>query len=268
MANRIRSWSIWVAVAIAVNAGAATAARADWIVTRDGGRFEIKGAWQVKGKLVVFHLPDGTLGSVRADKVDLAASKLATEQAEQAKREAKEAAAAPPPEQVKPRKKSVLVLTDKDFKKPASAAGGDSGGAGDGGKAKDPARDPDRKEVPVAAGTLAVLGWDRAAAEAETRAGGVQITGRVRNTSTDYLTDISVAVHLFNEAGTEVAKAPAELAASSLPPGEATTFSATARGIFSFAALRFETAGRGFRPKTKAEASSTTTVTPAVPPGT
>jgi len=30
------------------------AARADWLVTTEGGRVETRGPWEVKGKLVVF----------------------------------------------------------------------------------------------------------------------------------------------------------------------------------------------------------------------
>src|SRR5258708_3984073 len=39
---------------------------ADWIVTRQGDRFEIQGTWQLKGKLLVFTLPNGTLSSLPA----------------------------------------------------------------------------------------------------------------------------------------------------------------------------------------------------------
>src|ERR1700720_2168150 len=85
---------------------------ADWIVTRQGERFEIRGTWQLKGKLLVFTLPNGTLSSMRADRVDIDASKQATAQAKQ------QAAAPPPAAKVEPKRKSVIVLTDKDFKKP------------------------------------------------------------------------------------------------------------------------------------------------------
>src|ERR1700724_268748 len=89
---------------------------ADWIVTRQGERFEVRGAPQLKGKLVVFTLPDGSLSSMRADRVDFDASKRATEQA-------KKAAEAPPAaaEAPKPKRKALIVLTDKDFKKPLPA---------------------------------------------------------------------------------------------------------------------------------------------------
>src|SRR3954466_7306493 len=89
------------------------AAGAGWRVTRDGGRVETKGPWQMKGKLVVFtRADDGALASLRASEVDLDASTKATA-------DAKVQAAAPPPP-VAPQKK-LAVLTDKDFRKPAPA---------------------------------------------------------------------------------------------------------------------------------------------------
>src|SRR6202023_3135637 len=80
---------------------------ADWIVPRQGERFEIRGTWQLKGKLLVFTLPNGTLSSMRAARVDIDASKQATAQAKQ------QAAAPPPAAKVEPKRKSVIVLTDK-----------------------------------------------------------------------------------------------------------------------------------------------------------
>jgi len=70
---------------------AAMSARADWLVTREGGRVETKGPWQVKGKLVVFtRAADSGLASLRASEVDLEASAKATA-------DAKVQAEAPPP---------------------------------------------------------------------------------------------------------------------------------------------------------------------------
>src|SRR3954449_11180111 len=67
---------------LAWGAAAYAPARADWLVTREGGRVETKGPWQVKGKLVVFaRAGDGSLASLRATEVDLDASAKATTEA-------------------------------------------------------------------------------------------------------------------------------------------------------------------------------------------
>jgi endonuclease YncB( thermonuclease family) len=57
--------------------GAALATRpaaGDWLVYLGGGVQETRGGWQVRGPLVRFNGPAGTLFSVRSDEVDLAAS--------------------------------------------------------------------------------------------------------------------------------------------------------------------------------------------------
>ena len=54
---------------------------ADVLVMTDGSRVETKGAWEVKGRQVVFTLPNGTLSAVRASEVDLEASRAATDAA-------------------------------------------------------------------------------------------------------------------------------------------------------------------------------------------
>src|SRR5579862_3546844 len=135
--------------------------QADWIVTRQGERFEIQGTWQLKGKLAVFTLPNGTLSSMRADRVDVDASKQATEQAKQ------QAAAPPPAAKAEPKRKAVIVLTDKDFKKPlpdaagpaAGPAAGDAAASAGGAGAKTSGKD----NPPPAAGppgAVKVVSWD------------------------------------------------------------------------------------------------------------
>lgn len=51
-----------------------SAAWAEWLVFRDGSTQEIKGPWKVQGKQLVFTAKSGTLQSVLAAEVDLAAS--------------------------------------------------------------------------------------------------------------------------------------------------------------------------------------------------
>ncbi len=85
-------------------------APADWLVTREGHRIETDGSWKVKGRIVVYTDPGGTLSSLRLGEVDLEASEAASEEP-----------AAPSPAAKKPAKKSVerrkpvLVLTDADI---------------------------------------------------------------------------------------------------------------------------------------------------------
>ena len=59
----------------------ASGAAADWLVASDGSRIETKGPFKVEGKLVIFTLPNGTLGSLPLSEVDLEASRSLTAQA-------------------------------------------------------------------------------------------------------------------------------------------------------------------------------------------
>ncbi len=87
----------------------AGSAGADWLVTRAGERIETEGGWQIKGRMVVFTRPGGTLSSLRLSEVDVDASREATAQAaEAAARPAAPAPKAPP-------KRSVRVITTEDI---------------------------------------------------------------------------------------------------------------------------------------------------------
>ncbi|HSM13696.1 MAG TPA: glutaredoxin family protein, partial [Thermoanaerobaculia bacterium] len=89
------------AVSIALTAGAAGA---EWLVLRDGGRLEIVGAPRVEGRRVLFTLPGGQLGALRAELVDLAATDVANRPPVPA--------SAPAP--AAPGRAAVLRLTDAD----------------------------------------------------------------------------------------------------------------------------------------------------------
>lgn len=210
---------------------------ADWIVTRQGERFEVRGAPQLKGKLVVFTLPDGSLSSMRADRVDFDASKRATEQA-------KKAAEAPPAaEAVKPRHKALIVLTDKDFKKPLPAGASDAAAV----EAK-PAKGKDGKDVPPQdlPSSAEVASWERVPAS-QSKADGLEIVGMVHNASTNYLTGVIVAAQLFDDTGALIGRFPATVENQVLRPNESSKFNLVAKGTFAFAAIRWETQGRGFK---------------------
>jgi len=218
---------------------------ADWIVTRQGERFEIQGTWQLKGKLVVFTLPNGSLSSMRADRVDLDASKQATALAKQ------QAAAPPPAAKAEPKRKAVIVLTDKDFKKPlpdgaapaAGAAGNAAAATAAGPKATGKDNPPPAAGAPSA---VEVVGWERVPAN-ESKAGGVELTGTVRNGSQDNLTEVTVVADLFDDSGALIGRFPAVVDNQQLPPTDSSKFHVVANGVSAFAAIRWETTSKGIR---------------------
>lgn len=57
---------------------ASTPAAADWLVTRDGQRIETRGAWQMKGKAVIFTQKDGRIDQLPRDYIDFEASERAS----------------------------------------------------------------------------------------------------------------------------------------------------------------------------------------------
>lgn len=101
-------------------------AQADWLLTRDGKVIETLGAWEVRGKLVRFTTPTGTLSSIRVEELDLEASRVETQ------RRNAPPAPAPAPTPTAP-KKPVLVLTDADVKHvdPATGAAASASAFGD-----------------------------------------------------------------------------------------------------------------------------------------
>ena len=224
--------------------------QADWIVTHQGERFEIRGTWQLKGKLVVFTLPNGTLSSMRADRVDIDASKQATAQAKQ------QAAAPPPAAKAEPKRKAVIVLTDKDFKKPLPDAAASNAPAAGNAAAATP-------NAPGAAGTTAtgkdspppaagapsaveVVGWERVPAN-QSKGSGLELTGTVRNTSQDNLTEVTVVADLFDDSGGLIGRFPAVVDNQQLPPTDSSKFRLVANGVAAFAGIRWETTSKGIR---------------------
>jgi len=210
---------------------AAVPAAADWLVTREGGRVETRGPWQVKGKLVVFTLADGKLSSLRLAEVDLDASRHATEEAAAAAAAAKAApdAAAQP---AKPREAKV-VLTDESFRHaapPADAA--TPGGEKPAGEAALAVEDDKDK--------LAIASWERVADPGD---GHVVVTGSVRNDAPDEATGVAVTVLLYDETGKLLVSGEAVMSSTILPAGQSGTFRADFPDIFSFAAAKFEARG-------------------------
>lgn len=207
-----------LAVLAALGGLAGLPASADWLVTREGAKVETKGPWQVKGKLVVFHLADGSLSSMRLTEVDLDASRKATEEALRAKAEA-EAAKNRPAEKKAP----VLVVTDKDVRHVDPATVAAAGASG---------------EAAAAVDSLAVSNWDRSTDPGD---GHVVITGTIANNSTTTTaTGITLTVVLVDETGNPVGTAQAIVTSNVLPPGQQSGFRAEFPGVFTFSNLKFE----------------------------
>lgn len=218
--RRNRSTAAVCAAALLSLAGPAAA---DWLVTREGGRVETKGPWQVKGKLVVFTLPDGKLSSLRLSEVDLDVSRRATE-------EAAAAAQAPPPAPppAKPRE-SRVVLTDESFRRVAPPEPAAPAAPGE------ETKDGETEE----ANKLAVASWQRA----EGPNGSVVITGTVRNDAPDQVIGSAVTVHLYDETGKLLVSGDAVLSSTVLPGGQTGSFRAEFPDVFTFAAVKFDARG-------------------------
>lgn len=213
-----------LALTVLLGAAPAAPAMADWLVTREGARVETKGAWTVKGKLVVFHTATGKLSSLRVAEVDLDASRRATEDAVAA-----QAQAAAEPDKPATRKKPVRVITDKDFPQAAPA----------------PEKQPEEEAAPAAAPAagpgVIVETWNQARHPEEDY---VLINGTLQNSSSNMAADVKLKVMIFNENGALMATSQAALEVGALPPGEKTSFKAEFPGYFSFATIRFESESR------------------------
>lgn len=216
-----RSTAAVLAAALFALAAAAPAA-ADWLVTRQGGRVETKGPWKMKGKLVVFTLPDGKLSSLRAAEVDLDASRRATEEAVAA---AAAAQAAPAAEPAKPREATV-VLTDESFRRTAPPAPA--------------APEEEKKEEAGEAepGKLSIASWERSSS-----ARHVVISGTVRNDAPTDATAVQVTVLLYDETGKLLVTGDGVLSSTILPAGQSGSFEASFPDVYSFAAAKFEARG-------------------------
>jgi hypothetical protein len=225
VAQRNRSIAAaWTAAFLAL--AAAVPAAADWLVTREGGRVETKGPWQVKGKLVVFTLADGKLSSLRLSEVDLDASRRASDEAAAA------AQAAPAAPAQTPKREARVVLTDNDFRRGAPPP---SPGA--------PAPAGEEKKEGEAGGTesgkVVVASWERA----QGPGGNVVIHGTLRNEAPDDATGAVVTVLLYDETGKLLVSGDAVLSSTVLPAGQTGSFRAEFPDVFSFAAVKFDARG-------------------------
>jgi hypothetical protein len=217
-------------MALALAILAAGPAGADWLVTREGARLETKGAWSVKGKLVVFHTSTGKLSSLRVAEVDLDASRRATEDAVAA-----QAQAAAESDKPAERKKPVRVITDKDFTPAAPVPDEQPDGEAEGGEKAAPASGP------ASGPGLVVETWNQARHPEQDH---ILINGILQNASSAMAADVKLKVRIFNEDGALIATSQAALTVGALPPGEKATFKAEFPGYFSFATIKFESDSR------------------------
>lgn len=231
-AKRVRPFhgaAAGLALAACLLAAPLRPAAADWLVTREGGRVETRGAWETRGKLVVFRAADGSLSSLRLSEVDLEASRRVTAEAARQRAEARAAAARPAEKRA-----SRVVLTDKDFRQvppPAPRPAGETAASeGESAATEEPAPRPEG---------LGVANWERGRDEGE---GHVVITGTLQNAGRTTAADVQLSVQLTDDAGTVIATGLADLSAAALPPGQQTGFRVAFPGIYSFADAKFETA--------------------------
>lgn len=232
--------------------GPVAAVRADWLVTRDGGRVETQGPWKVDGKRVVFTQKDGTLSSLRLTEVDLDASRQTTTAMAEEATAAKATAAAEAP----PAKKSTRVFTDKDFARPPAPP-------------KDDAKDGDAKPgadpaaaAAAAAGPVRVGDWKQSRNQ-ETHA--LEITGSVVNSGPDLAVAVSVTVRLFNPRGEQFATQSATLNTRSLHPGQNTAFTAVFADVIDFASAKIDVTSTPLMQKPPADAAVETPPSPKSP---
>ena len=192
--------------------------RADWLVTEDGRRIETQGSWEERGELLVFHLADGTLASMRKSKVDLEESARVTQAAmEQDKQPAEAPPSAP--------EKAVFVLTDADV-----------GHVRDRGPIDPPVEGEQVSETAPPQNPVEVSGWRSADLDS---GDGMVITGTARNLSQNTVAGLSLEVVILDVDGDVQATAPATLGATVLAPGQSCTLTADLIGVFDITAVRF-----------------------------
>lgn len=201
-------------------------ANADWLVTRNGQRIETSGPWQVKGKQVLFTAANGTLSSIRLSEVDL-------ELSEQASRPPavvadSEAQVAEP----QPKKKPVLVLTDKDVARARVAEPATATPAAEARKAATATSPTAPRTEPVV-----LVSWQQMEKDPSL---GVEIMGTVRNTSAEIVTGVAVQVKLLDGDGELIAEKQASLSPSALAAGVAANFRVLFGDVISFATPKFD----------------------------
>ncbi len=215
--------AVFLAVAVALPSAA------DWLVITDGSRIETEGPWRIKGSQVIFTLPGGTLSALRKTDVDLDASAVATAHA-------KEAAEAPAEDEEtaeRPRRKPVLVLTNKDLRRAEDvtaeegedAEGGEDGEEGEGEPGGTAPPPPPPAPPPP---QVEVISWETVDNVDE----GLELKGNLRNLGAGMVAELRVVVVINDENGRPIFETDAFLQTKALAPGSSTSFRAPLPGIF------------------------------------
>jgi hypothetical protein len=193
-------------------------AAADWLVTQDGDQVETQGRWEIKGKLVVFTLPGGTLSSMRLSDVDLDASQQLTT--------AKNVPSAPAAATT-PRREATIVITDSDVAHVGPEA---TGSVAERQEAGAEARAESAGSAASGEG-LTVTEWNQ---EFDDGIDGVVVTGSVENRSSNLHSEITLQVMLYNTDGSLAGRAAATLDNILLRAGQSSSFRAAFAGIVGF----------------------------------
>ena len=206
-----------------------SAASADWLVTRDGAAVETRGAWEVRGEMVVFTSPSGVFSSLPLSEVNLSASEAHTQ-------EMVNAAAGTSETEEPVRRQAVMVLTDADVRHvDVETPTGES--------AEELA-----EAVPATpsetGSSLAVTAWEE---DYNVDENTVEITGSLRNSGRNPATSINLSVVLYSDSGTLLGKKEARLAKAALSPGESTSFVASFTAGMTFSDAQFDIQSRGFQ---------------------
>ena len=201
------------ALALALSLAAAPAA-ADWLVMRDGSRVETRGEWKVKGPIVVFTLPNGTLSSIRLSEVDLDESAQATYEAENPPADEKQEEQEQEEEEEAP-KEAVIEITDADIKRaPVRRAAGEDGAAGNG-----PGSSKEDVEINE---PFELLTWN-----VTPNARGLEMTGTLAYRGEEPIVEgLNVIVRLQTPEGYTLSETSASLRTRMLRTGAATSFRA------------------------------------------
>ncbi len=190
---------------------------ADVLVTQEGTQVETRGAWEVRGRQVVFELPNGTFSALRLSEVDLEASREATRAVAAARRNASKPAA---PQD----REAVLVITNETLgqRTDASASADDEDGEGAAGGLA-------TAGVIAVQGDVVVVDWSYDSFGEDPV---YMVTGVIENRASYVAEQVSVHLDIVavdEETGAQVPDRHilrrARVRLSSLPPGASTEFS-------------------------------------------
>ena len=222
------------------SAAAASPAAADWLQMRDGSRVQTRGPWQVKGAVVAFTLPNGTLASMRASEVDLEASARITA-------EAASPSPAPTPAPT-PAREAAITITDADLAPASGRPSAPVDSAAEIAATPAAAAAPAGARAAAAAGEggdpaagLEVVAWE---SRYDLDTNSTEVTGTLRNTGATLAYDVGIVVSTFDPEGQALTSSEAELAAPGIAPGRTVGFRVAFPGALRIERAEFELAAK------------------------